>query len=240
MAQKVVMICGEPNTGKSTSLRNLKEREKFAYLNCDNKPLPIGGANAFLTNQDKIHNPQDLLSFYAQLESSDKCKGVILDSLTYMMAVKLRRLEETETGFDIWNGYAQFYNQWNDAVKMSNKTHIIMAHTARELNEQAGQMESRITMSGAVGKRGAEADQTLIVTSKQMPIGKLEAYQNDNLVITDRERIRGMKYVFSVDLIKEFVGDRTRAPMGFWKDDEIIIDNDIQIVLDRFDEFYGS
>lgn len=35
MSQKVVMICGEPNTGKSTSLRNLKNRDKFAYLNFD-------------------------------------------------------------------------------------------------------------------------------------------------------------------------------------------------------------
>jgi len=41
-------------------------------------------------------------------------------------------------------------------------------------------------------------------------------------------------------LNKQTVGDRTRAPLDFWKTNEMYIDNDIQIVLDRFDEFYGE
>lgn len=236
---RTIMICGEPNTGKSTSLRNLKERERYAYLNCDDKPLPIGGANAFLVNQ-RITSATDVEAFYPQLEEADKCKGIILDSMTYMMSKFHRKIKEEVSGFDIWNAYADFYYRWNDLVKDSNKVHIIMAHTNTSLNEQAGAMESRIQVSGQVGKTGPEADQTLIVTSKQMSVGKLEKHVNKNLVITEQERLRGMKYVFSVQLTKETVGDRTRAPWGFWNEDEMYIDNDVQIILDRWTEFYGE
>lgn len=236
---RTIMICGEPNTGKSTSLRNLKDRDQYAYLNCDDKPLPIGGANAFLVNQ-RIVDAVDVESYYPQLEEADKCKGVILDSMTYMMSKFHRKIKEEVSGFDIWNEYADFYYRWNDLVKNSNKVHIIMAHTNTSLNEQAGAMESRIQVAGQVGKIGPEADQTLIVTCKQMAIGKLEKHVNKHLVITDQERARGMKYVFSVQLSKETVGDRTRAPWGFWDEDVMYIDNDVQIILDRWTEFYGE
>ena len=39
--KNVVLICGEPNTGKSTSLLKLANQEKMAYLNCDLKELPF-------------------------------------------------------------------------------------------------------------------------------------------------------------------------------------------------------
>lgn len=235
---RVVMIAGASNTGKSTALRNLKNREKYAYLNGDKKPLPIGGANAFLINQ-MVENPADILGFYDQLEGSDKCDGIILDTLTIMMSNYHRKLSEELSGFDIWNEYAEFYHKWNDRVQASKKTHIIMAHTANDLNEQTGNMESTIQVKGAVGKLGVEAHQTLVVTTKQMPVGKLESHQSKYLVITERERKAGMKYVFSVELNKESVGDRTRAPFGFWEDDVFYTDNDIQIILDKYDEFYG-
>lgn len=232
------MICGESNTGKSTSLRNLKNREKYAYLNGDKKDLPIGGANSFLTNK-VLHNPVELLGFYDQLEASEKCEGIILDTLTFMMKNFLRKTQEELSGFDVWNAYAEHYNLWNDKVKASNKTHIIMAHTNTTLNTQSGNMEAKIPLKGQVGEVGAEADQTIIVTSMQMPIGKLEKYKTPLLTFSEEERLAGSKYVFSTKIIKETVGDRTRSPFGMWTMDEAFIDNDIQLVLDRIDEFYS-
>lgn len=35
--KNIVLVMGKPNTGKSTSLMNLKEQDKFAYLNADLK-----------------------------------------------------------------------------------------------------------------------------------------------------------------------------------------------------------
>lgn len=91
---RTIVIAGQSNTGKSTSLRNLKNREKYAYLNADDKALPIRGANAFLKNL-RITDPFDVPGFYPQFEQYDGCEGVILDTLTYLMAQYERKVVNT-------------------------------------------------------------------------------------------------------------------------------------------------
>jgi hypothetical protein len=236
---RTIVIAGQSNTGKSTSLRNLNNREKYAYLNADDKALPIRGANAFLKNL-RITDPTEVLGFYPQFEGYDGCEGVILDTLTYLMSSYERKIVNPSANtMDGWKNYGIFYKELNDLVKDSNKTHIIMAHTDTILNEQSMQMESKILVKGAVGKIGVEADHTVVVTTKQMPIAKLKKYDSPLLTYTSAEEAAGMKYVFSVQLNDQTIGDRTRAPFQFWEENEHYIDNDIQLVLDRWDEYYA-
>lgn len=237
---RTIMIAGAANTGKSTALRNLKDRASYAYLNADDKALPIGGAKAFLTNQ-RITDPTVIQDYYRQLETEPKCKGIILDTITYLMAAYERKVVDVSNeGFEAWKHYNHFYKELNDLIKDSQKTQIIMAHTNTELNTQSMNMEAKILVKGSAGKTGIESDHTLIVTTKQMPIAKLKEYNTPLLTYSPQEELTGMKYVFSTILTKESIGDRTRAPLDFWSIDEIYIDNDIQIVLDRMDEFYGE
>lgn len=237
MTNRTVLIAGMSNTGKSTSLRNLKDRAGYAYLNCDDKALPIGGAKAFLTNQ-RVTNPHDIIQYYTQLETTDQCKGIILDTLTHLMASYERKVVDvSDEGFGAWKDYGNFYKNLNDLIKSSNKTNIIMAHTDTQLVGM--DMISKILVKGSVGKLGVEADHSIVVTSKQMPIAQLMEFETPLLTYTDQEKATGMKYVFSTMLNKQTVGDRTRAPLDFWQTNEMYIDNSIQHVLDRFDEFYG-
>lgn len=236
---RTIVIAGQSNTGKSTALRNLKNREKYAYLNADDKALPIRGANAFLKNM-RITDPLDVIAYYPQFEEFEGCDGVILDTLTYLMGGYERKIVNPSANtMEGWKNYGIFYKELNDLIKDSTKTHIIMAHTESILNEQSMQMESKILVKGAVGKIGVEADHTVVVTTKQMPISKLKKFDTPLLTYTADEEAAGMKYVFSVRLNEETVGDRTRAPLGFWDENEHYIDNDIQLVLDRWDEYYG-
>ena len=238
MTNRTVLIAGMSNTGKSTSLRNLKNRAGYAYLNCDDKALPIGGAKAFLTNQ-RVTNPHDIFQYYHQLEAAEKCTGIILDTLTHLMASYERKVVDvSDEGFGAWKDYGNYYKGINDLIKGSNKTNIIMAHTDTQLVGM--DMISKILVKGSVGKLGVEADHSIVVTSKQMPISQLMEFETPLLTYTDQEKATGMKYVFSTMLNKQTVGDRTRAPLDFWQTNEMYIDNDIQIVLDRFDEFYGE
>jgi hypothetical protein len=118
------------------------------------KPLPIGGANAFLTNA-KVVNAKDALTYYPQLEAEPKCVGTILDTITYLMGNFERKIVNTSSNtMDGWKEYGLFYKDLNDLIKGSAKTHIIMAHTDTILNEQSMQMESKILVKGAVGKIG--------------------------------------------------------------------------------------
>ena len=238
MSNRNVLIVGNANSGKSTSLRNLRERQAFAYLNTDMKDLPIRGANSFLVNQ-MITNPKDILAYYDQLEQSTKCQGVVLDTLTFLMNMFERKEVLTSTNTqNAWGAYSLFYEELVERVKLSSKPQILMGHTSTELNEQTMQMESRVLVKGAVGKRGVDADYTNVITAKQMPVKKLEGYESPLLTITPEEEAMGVKYVFCTKLNKESIGDRTRSAMGMWDLNETYIDNDVQIVLDRLNEFY--
>ena len=90
-----------------------------------------------------------------------------------------------------------------------------------------------------MGKVGVEADFTTILSTKQMPVKVLEKYQNPLLTITDAEREDGVKYVFQTRITKETAGEKMRSAMGLWNRGELYIDNDLALVFNRLNEFYG-
>lgn len=240
MNNHAVLVVGQGNTGKSTSLRNLRDRAGYAYFNTDQKPLAIRGAKTFLVNQF-INDPLPILDFYRQLEEHPKCNGIILDTLSFLMEQYERKIVQTSTNtMTAWGDYGAFYGDLTDLIKASKKPQVVMAHTDTQLNEQSGNLESKILVKGAVGKRGPECDYSIVVTTKQMPILKLREFESPLLKFTEEEEATGMKYVFNTRITKATVGDRTRAPMGMWDLKETYIDNDIQIVLDRITEYYSG
>lgn len=58
------------------------------------------------------------------------------------------------------------------------------------------------------------------------------------LNITDKERLVGFKHVYQTEVTKDTLNTRIRGPMMMWQDNEVFIDNDIQMVIDRMDEYY--
>lgn len=235
-----ILIVGEAGSGKSTSLQNLRERAAMAYLNCDGKALPIRGRNAFLCNE-MITEPMDVLDMYDQLEGAETCQGVILDTLTFLMAQYARKIIPTFTnGKQGWGQYFFYYQELVEKIKTSKKVHILMAHTDTELDEQKGHNVSKVLLQGQVGKRGVDADFGIIVTAKQIPLRKLKGFDNPMLTITEEEEAMGVKYVFQTRPSKEGVGERTRSPIGMWSANETFIDNNVQYVLDRIEEYYAA
>ena len=201
---KVIMICGEPNTGKSHSLRYLENRDKFVFLNCDNKSLPMRKEQGFAADI-KVENPMDVLSYIEQVMKSQTAEGLIIDTLTKLMGQFERKLVDTSSNtLTSWKDYGNYYNNINDMISVSDKFTIVTAHTQTELNGQSGNMESKILIKGANGKLGIDSDHNLIVTTKQMPISKLRQFENPLLTITEKEERLGVKKVFCTQLTKEF------------------------------------
>ena len=99
-------------------------------------------------------------------------------------------------------------------------------------------MDTRIPIKGAVGKIGVEADFTTILSTKQIPIKKLDGFENDLLHITDEEKEDGFKHVFCTRVTKESVGEKMRSAMGLWSRKELYIDNDLDQVFDRLKDYY--
>lgn len=228
---------GKPNTGKSTSLRNLHNQEKMIYLNTDLKELPF--KSKFMRTVD-VADAMDVLSYVAEIEKNDHVEGAVLDTITFLMSMYERQyVSNAANGQKAWGDYGNFYKEFIHAIKAGTKDYAILAHEDTVLNEQAMQMETRVPIKGSVGKIGVEADFTTILSTKQMPIKKLEGMENALLHITDEEREDGFKYVFATRVVKESIGEKMRSAIGLWDRKELYIDNDLDQVFKRLREYYN-
>lgn len=236
--KNIVLIMGKPNTGKSTSLMRLANQDKMVYLNTDLKELPF--KSRFLKSVD-VADAMDVLSYINEIEKASMVEGAVLDTLTFLMSMYERQyVAHAANGQKAWGDYGNFYKEFIHAIKAGSKDYAILAHEDTVLNEQSMQMETRIPVKGSVGKVGVEADFTTILSTKQMPIKKLEGFENDLLHITDEEREDGFKYVFVTRVTKDSIGEKMRSAIGLWNRKELYIDNDLNQVFARLKEYYAG
>jgi len=125
-------------------------------------------------------------------------------------------------------------------VAKSTKNVIILAHTRQIMNEADMVLETKVPIKGSLANQGIESYFSTVISTKKMPLNKLQDYQNDLLHITEDDEILGYKHVFQTRLTKDTVNERMRSPMGMWDRKETFIDNDVQLVIDRLHEFYGK
>lgn len=234
--KNIVLVMGKPNTGKSTSLRNLPQHT-MAYLNTDLKEIPF--KDNFLASVE-VADAMAIYDFIDEIESNPDVTGAVLDTLTFLMSMYERQYVVSAPNTQkAWGDYGNFYREFIHAIKAGTKDYAILAHEDTFLNEQSMTMESRVPVKGSVGKVGVEADFTTILSTMQVPVKKLENYSNDLLRITDEEAEDGVKYVFCTRVTKETAGGKMRSPMGLWKREELYIDNDINQVFNRLKEYYS-
>lgn len=238
MAQNknIVLVMGRPNTGKSSSLRNLPQN-RMVYLNTDLKELPF--ADKFLASVE-ISDALDVLDYITEIEDNPSVEGGILDTLTFLMGMYERQYVVSSTNTQAaWGNYGNFYRDLIHKIKSGTKDYAILAHEDTKHNEINMTMETSVPIKGAVGKIGCEADFTTILSTKQISIKKLEPFENDLLHITDDEREDGVKYVFCTRINKDHAGEKMRSAMGLWNRNELYIDNDLNQVFKRLKQYYG-
>ena len=78
-----------------------------------------------------------------------------------------------------------------------------------------------------------------MVSTKKVPLTKLAEMESPLLDVSEDDEINGFKYVYQTKLTKETVNERIRGPLGMWERKETFINNDIQNVLDRIEQYYG-
>jgi hypothetical protein len=235
--KNLVLIMGKPNTGKSTSLRNM-DQSSMVYLNADLKELPFRGRFA---EEVEISDPLHIFEYIEQIEATPEITGAVLDTITFLMGMYERMYVATAKDTQkAWGDYGNYYKALIHAIKSGTKDYVIMAHEDTKYNEETLSYDVRVPIKGAVGKVGIEADFTTILGSKQMDIKRLEGISNALLNITEEEKEDGIKYVFTTRITKMHPGEKLRAPMGFWDRSELYIDNDVRQVFDRLKQYYGT
>lgn len=235
----LVLICGKAATGKSASLMNIQNPEGVIYLNCEaGKKLPFRSK----FKEFVITDPMQVQQAFAEAEGLTDVHTIVVDSLTYLMDMyeSMYVLNSANT-MKAWGDYAQYFKsmmqQW---VASSTKNVIFLAHTKDDLNEADMVMETCVPIKGSAKNNGVESYFSCIMSTKKVPIKKLDGYGSDLLNISDEEDALGFKYVFQTKLTKETVNERMRSPLGMWDTKETYIDNDVQHVLNRLHEYYGA
>lgn len=237
---QLVLICGVSASGKSASLRNLRNQDKWLYMGTEaGKRLPF--KNKF--RSARVDDPYQVLeAFDYAIEHKDEVDGIIVDSITFLM-------DQYETNYVLtaanmmkaWSDFQQYFKTlMQDKVIKFGKPVIFTAHTLKILNENTGEFEVSVPIKGALKNNGIEAYFSTVVAAKKVPLKELMQYKNDMLHITEEDEAVGYKHVFQTKITKNTTGERIRSPMGLFSKEETYIDNDAQVLLDHLQSFYNE
>lgn len=236
---QLVLISGESGTGKSASLMNIRNQEKWLYLNCEaGKRLPFRNKFHSIT----VTDPYDVFDYFREaMGHPDKIDGVIIDTITFLMemfeSVYVNTATDTQKA---WGAYFQFFKELMQVhVASFGKPVIILGHTLSKYDEKSLSNKVSVPVKGALKNNGVEAYFSTVVSTKKIELRDLEKFDQDLLTITPQDEALGYKHVFQTQLTKSTTGDRIRSPMGMFRQDQTFMDNDAQKLLDHLNEYYG-
>lgn len=236
---QLVLVSGKSGTGKSSALRNIRNQERWMYLNAEaGKRLPF--KNSF--QQFVITDPYQVYEGFDHAATNiDKYDGIALDSITFLMDMfESQYIVGSSNTMAGWASYAQYFKTlMQSKVPAFRKPVVIIGHTLDVFNEEAGRMDVSVPIKGALKNQGVEAYFSTVVSPKKQTLRELEPYKSDLLHIDEDDEILGYKHVLQTRLTKGTIGDRIRSPMGMFTRNESFIDSDVQLLLDRLTQFYA-
>ena len=241
-----LLVCGVPASGKTYCLSGLQDHEKVLFLNCESaKGMDLPFRNKF--KKKLITEPLgqiigDNSYFKALLAKPEAFETVVVDSLTFLMDMfETKYVNTSSNTMQAWGAYADFFKtlmQQETALVPQNV--IFTAHTSDVFNDKESVMETKVKIKGSVMNIGVEAFFNNIVYAKKVPLRTLENYQNDNLHITETDEMLGYKHVLQTRLTRDTINEKIRSNDDMWNVNETYIDGNVQLVLNRLNEYYGD
>jgi len=234
----LVLLCGKSATGKSASLMGLEKPEGVMYLNCEaGKKLPFKST----FKQYVITDPLQVIEAFDAAEKLPEIHTIVVDSLTYLLDMyESVYVLNSANGMKAWGDFAQYFKSlMQQNVAKSSKNVIFTAHTMDTLNEAEMLMETKVPVKGSLKNNGIESYFSVVITSKKVALKALKDYGSALLTVTPEEEALGFKYVFQTKITKETVNERLRGPLGLFETKETFIDNNMQLVINRLQEYYA-
>lgn len=239
-----VLISGPSSTGKSASLAEIRQPDKWLYGNAEHKELPFPSQFNELEITEPNHIFEMLDYIIEHQDDPDGPKGAIIDSLTFLMEMKESQdVYLASNGQQAWADFAQYFKKiMHEKVALIHIPVVFLAHTMTTLDD-AGVASTSVPIKGSLKNNGVEAYFSLVVSTKRMSIKDLTAnpdYDQELLRITDDDRANGFKYVFQTRITPKTLGERIRAPMKMFNSNQIFMDNDVQLLMDHVNRYYSK
>lgn len=235
---QLALISGGSGTGKSASLAQLNNHERVMYLNCEaGKRLPFKNNFKNFT----ITDPYQVVEALEHAHGNNDFDTIVIDTLTFLMDMfESIYIAESANTMKAWGSYAQFFKKLMQThVAASDKSILFLAHTKSDLDEASMTMQTAVPIKGALRNNGIEAYFSTVVSTKKVSLKDLSKYNSDLLNISEQDELLGYKHVFQTQPTKETVGERIRAPMGMFNQQQTFIDNDAQALLDHLKAYYA-
>lgn len=237
---QLILVGGYSGTGKSAALRNIRNQDRWVYLNTEaGKRLPF--KNQFLTQ--RITDPYQVWEFFDEATAnSELVDGIIVDSLTFLLDMFESQYIRTATnGQKAWGDFSDYVKVLlQQKVVLFGKPVIFTAHILDTYHETDQAMKTSVPVKGSLKNNGIEAYFSTVVEATKMPLRDLESYKSELLTISEDDEMLGFKHVFQTRITKATTGRRIRSPMGLFSRDQTYIDNDTQLLLDHLSAFYGN
>lgn len=214
----LILILGQSGTGKSTSIRNMDSEDTF-IIQTVNKPLPFKGFKKSYPIMDKdrkgkrlvTDNYDKIIGCLKYLNNNKDIKNIIIDDFQYVISGEFM-VRAKEKGFDKFTEMAQHYYMIIDiASRLREDLNIFfLSH-----NEQKEDGTSKVKTIGKMldEKITIEGLFTIVL----------------NTVIQDN------KYYFQT---QNNGFNTTKSPLGMF--DEQLIENDLKLVTEKINEYYGG
>lgn len=230
-----ILIVGPSGTGKSSSARNM-DKHSTGVLNLQRKKMPFPGKfkneiwvpekpNRFSDDEGNLR-PADVLR-----EAKDCLGGLIGDpAIDCIFYESLDKHDQTElassriayTGFDIWNAHNQHMRQLLDRTQDVGKpiifTSIDEVVLLEGVDESKQVAERRCRILGRELEGTIESHFTIVLHTMVEQVSEEEI---EYRFVTNNDGERSAK-----------------TPAGMF--DDLLIDNDLAMVLDRVQEYYSE
>ena len=218
LMSNLILILGQSGTGKSTSIRNMDSEDTF-IIQTVNKPLPFKGFKKSYPIMDKdgkgkrlVTDSYDkIIGCLKYLNNNKDIKNIIIDDFQYVISNEFM-LRAKEKGFDKFTEMAQHYYVIIDVASRLREDLNIFFLSHNEQKEDG--------------------------TSKVKTIGKLldEKITIEGLfTIVLNTVIQDNKYYFQT---QNNGFNTTKSPLGMF--DEQLIENDLKLVTEKINEYYGG
>lgn len=244
--------------------------KRTLHINCDDKALPWVGDCRFnnfsakcptlipgiITAADKS-GKFDLIivdtitvamsEFARRFINSTLPKYVTNDNGEMLTDLNYVSISEKKAGaIDGQGGWGRYASLISDIVAAGNKAKaqiVVMGHLMLKEDEN-DEFIYKCPLQGQVGKQGLEGLFSIVMHSSTQPLKKLQGeYAQDHQWLGTEESIEftGERYVYQVAHTKDTIHTHAlRTIDNLWPKGVRFIDNDLQMVFDRFEEVYEA
>lgn len=240
------------------------------HINCDNKALPWIDPAGPKFQHFTAKCPTLIPSIIKQAAATGKFDLIIVDTITIAMGEFTRRfinsttpkvvtnddgtvisdmnyVATTKTGqVDSMGGWGRYGTLVLDIIAectAADAQVVVMGHLDDKPDE-AGNYTFKCPLQGAVGKSGLEGLFSIVMHAKPMKLSKLQGdYAQDHEYLGTEESIEftGERYVYQVAHTKDTINTHAlRTIDGLWPKGVRFVDNDLQMIFDRFETVYGA